>query len=83
MAVFRLFRILAISLRFGLDELILGHSRFSALTSLLRLLLAWRHFKEPRALRLRLAGGKAGADFRQIRADAVHPPRPDSTRYCR
>ncbi len=63
MPLLRLFRIVAVSLRFGLDAFILGHSRSSALTSLLRLLLAWRHFKEPRAVRLRLALEKLGPIF--------------------
>jgi ubiquinone biosynthesis protein len=63
MSAFRLFRIITIAIRFGLDEFILTHSRFNRLFSLLRLLLAWRHFGQPRAVRLRLALEKLGPIF--------------------
>ena len=55
MRLFRLAKIIAVSLRFGLDEFILGHERVRALRWLLTFLLFWRRLEAPRAVRLRLA----------------------------
>jgi ubiquinone biosynthesis protein len=55
MRLLRLSRILIVSLRFGLDEFILGHARLRSLNALVRALLFWRHFSQPRSVRLRLA----------------------------
>src|SRR5476649_334718 len=55
MRLFRLAKIIAVSLRFGLDEFILGHERVRALRWLVKMLLFWRRLEAPRAVRLRLA----------------------------
>lgn len=59
----RLLRIARISLRFGLDEFMLGHARLRGLNALVRRLLFWRHFREPQAVRLRLALERLGPIF--------------------
>ena len=63
MHLLRLFRILSVSLRFGLDEFILGHERVRALRVLVRFLLFWRRLKRPRGERLRLALEALGPIF--------------------
>ena len=63
MLLFRLLKIIAVSLRFGLDEFILGHERVRGLRVLLRLLLFWRRLEAPRAERLRLALEALGPIF--------------------
>ncbi len=63
MNLFRLFRIISTTLRFGLDEFILGHARLRALNTLVRGMLFWRHFTEPRGVRLRRALEKLGPIF--------------------
>ncbi|HVS27260.1 MAG TPA: ubiquinone biosynthesis regulatory protein kinase UbiB [Burkholderiales bacterium] len=55
MRLFRLLKIISISVRFGLDEFFLGHERVRLLRVLLKLLLFWRRLEKPRAVRLRLA----------------------------
>jgi ubiquinone biosynthesis protein len=51
----RLLRILAVTLRFGLDEFLLGHERVRPLRLLVRFLLFWRRLDRPRGERLRMA----------------------------
>ncbi|HWQ39022.1 MAG TPA: ubiquinone biosynthesis regulatory protein kinase UbiB [Burkholderiales bacterium] len=59
----RLLRILAVVLRFGLDEFILGHERVRALRVLVKFLLFWRRLERPRGERLRLALEALGPIF--------------------
>ncbi|MDA8092663.1 MAG: ubiquinone biosynthesis regulatory protein kinase UbiB [Betaproteobacteria bacterium] len=63
MRLLRLVRILAISVRFGLEEFFLGHARFRWLQVLFRALLFWRRLEEPRAVRLRRALEALGPIF--------------------
>jgi ubiquinone biosynthesis protein len=63
MRFLRLFRIVFVGLRFGLDELMLGHVRLRSLQALLRGLLFWRRFDQPRGVRLRLALESLGPIF--------------------
>ncbi|HEY6280629.1 MAG TPA: ubiquinone biosynthesis regulatory protein kinase UbiB [Burkholderiales bacterium] len=63
MRLFRLLKIISISLRFGLDEFFLGHERVRALRVLLKFLLFWRMLRKPRAERLRLALEALGPIF--------------------
>jgi len=63
MRLLRLGKIFSVTLRFGLDELILGHARLQSLNALLRGLLFWRHFSQPRGVRLRLALEQLGPIF--------------------
>ncbi|HYA19928.1 MAG TPA: ubiquinone biosynthesis regulatory protein kinase UbiB [Burkholderiales bacterium] len=63
MRLLRFFKIISVSLRFGLDEFFLGHERVRALRALLRILLFWRILKKPRAERLRLALEALGPIF--------------------
>ncbi len=63
MHLFRLFKIFSVSLRFGLDEFILGHERVRALRLLVRFTLFWRSLKRPRGERLRLALEALGPIF--------------------
>lgn len=53
MRAFRLFTIVWVTLRFGLDEFFLGHERVRALRWLVKTTLFWRDLSEPRAVRLR------------------------------
>ena len=62
MRLFRLLRILAVSLRFGLDEFVLGHERFRGVRWLSALLF-WRDLSAPRAVRLRQALETLGPIF--------------------
>ncbi len=59
----RLFKIFAVSLRFGLDEFFLGHERVRGLRTFLQRVLFWRRFELPRAVRLRLALEALGPIF--------------------
>jgi ubiquinone biosynthesis protein len=59
----RLLRILGVTLRFGLDEFILGHERVRALRVLTGFLLFWRRLDRPRGERLRLALETLGPIF--------------------
>jgi len=63
MRFFRLFRILSVGLRFGLDEFFLGHARLQPLQSPIRRVLFWRRFDLPRGVRLRLALETLGPIF--------------------
>ena len=63
MLLFRLLRIITVSLRFGLDEFILGHERVRALRWVVKILLFRRHIEAPRAQRLRLALEALGPIF--------------------
>ena len=63
MRFLRLLKIIAVALRFGLDEFLRGHERVSGLHSVLRVLLFWRDVSTPRAQRLRLALEALGPIF--------------------
>ncbi|MBI2295675.1 MAG: ubiquinone biosynthesis regulatory protein kinase UbiB, partial [Betaproteobacteria bacterium] len=63
MHVFRLLKILGISIRFGLDEFFLGHERVRGLRALVNALFFWRMLAAPRALRLRQALEALGPIF--------------------
>ena len=63
MRLLRLFRILAVVLRFGLDEFVLGHERFKGLRPLVGFLTSWRRFEHSRSVRLRLALEALGPIF--------------------
>lgn len=63
MQLLRFFRILRVSLRFGLDEYVIAHSRLRFLRMPLRLLLFWRRLERPRGQRLRLALEALGPVF--------------------
>jgi len=59
----RLLKILRVSLRFGLDEFLLGHERVRALRAAVSTLLFWRDLSAPRAVRLRHALETLGPIF--------------------
>jgi ubiquinone biosynthesis protein len=63
MRLFRLIKILLVTLRFGLDELILDHSRLRPLQRVIATLLFWRKLNRPRGERLRLALEALGPIF--------------------
>ncbi|MEK6593854.1 MAG: ubiquinone biosynthesis regulatory protein kinase UbiB [Pseudomonadota bacterium] len=63
MRLFRLLKILRVSLRFGLDEFFLGHERVRGLRTALNSALFWRRLEQPRAERLRLALETLGPIF--------------------
>lgn len=63
MRLLRLARIISVGIRFGLEEFILGHTRFRILNAISKALLFWRPISEPRAVRLRLALEKLGPIF--------------------
>ncbi|HYK15897.1 MAG TPA: ubiquinone biosynthesis regulatory protein kinase UbiB [Burkholderiales bacterium] len=63
MRFFRLLKIIAVSLRFGLDEFILGHERVRGLRWVFKFLLFRRRLDAPRAVRLRLALEALGPIF--------------------
>ncbi len=63
MKLLRLLRILAVGLRFGLEEFFLGHERFKPLRWLVRATLFWRPLTEPRGVRLRRALEALGPIF--------------------
>ena len=63
MVLFRLLKIMRVALRFGLDEFLRGHERVGVLCTALRILLFWRRFSAPRAVRLRLALEALGPIF--------------------
>jgi ubiquinone biosynthesis protein len=62
MRFFRLIKILVVSLRFGLDEFVLGHERFRGVRWVSALLF-WRDLSAPRAVRLRHALEALGPIF--------------------
>jgi ubiquinone biosynthesis protein len=59
----RLLKIVTVSIRFGLDEMILEHETSGFFARLDRLLLFWRRLTEPRAVRLRKALEALGPIF--------------------
>jgi len=63
MRLFRLFIIVSVAFRFGLDEFLLGHERVRVLRVLVRRLSFWRRLDQPRAVRLRLALENLGPIF--------------------
>ncbi|MFZ2542003.1 MAG: ubiquinone biosynthesis regulatory protein kinase UbiB [Gallionella sp.] len=63
MRLFRLIKIIFVSLRFGLDEFLLAHERLRWMRAPLKLLLFLRNTSNPRAVRLRLALQKLGPIF--------------------
>jgi ubiquinone biosynthesis protein len=63
MRIFRLFYIIFIALRFGLDEFILSQPKLKPLQDIINVLLFWRNKDQPRAQRLRLALEALGPIF--------------------
>ncbi len=63
MRLLRLLKIFRVSLRFGLDEFLLGHERVRLPRIMLRGLLFWRDLSAPRAVRLRRALEALGPIF--------------------
>jgi ubiquinone biosynthesis protein len=63
MHLFRLLKIIGVSIRYGLDEFFLGHERVSGLRSLINAALFWRKLDAPRAVRLRQALEALGPIF--------------------
>ena len=63
MHLLRLFKIVRVSLRYGLDEFFLGHERVRGLRPLLSAALFWRRLERPRGERLRLALEALGPIF--------------------
>jgi ubiquinone biosynthesis protein len=63
MRLLRLLKILAVALRFGLDEFLYGHGRVGGLHTLLRVVLFWLDLSTPRAVRLRRALEALGPIF--------------------
>ena len=63
MRLIRLMTIIAVSLRFGLDEFLRGHERVGGLHTALRIMMFWRDLSELRAVRLRRALEMLGPIF--------------------
>jgi ubiquinone biosynthesis protein len=63
MRLLRLYKILFVSMRFGLDEFFLAHARVRSLRILIATLLFWRRLERPRGERLRLALEALGPIF--------------------
>lgn len=63
MRIFRLFYIIFIALRFGLDEFVLAHTRLKPLQTPINYLLFWRDISQTRGARLRLALEALGPIF--------------------
>jgi ubiquinone biosynthesis protein len=63
MHFFRLLKIGAVSVRYGLDEFFLGRGRGEGLGALVRALFFWRNLDAPRAVRLRQALEALGPIF--------------------
>ena len=63
MHLLRLIKIMHVALKYGLDELLLGHERFRWLRPTARALTFWRDLSKPRAERLRLALQDLGPIF--------------------
>ncbi|MCB5191518.1 ubiquinone biosynthesis regulatory protein kinase UbiB [Methylobacillus arboreus] len=59
----RLLKIIFVTLRFGLDEFVLGHTRLRPLQRPVQLILFWRNTSRPRGERLRLALESLGPIF--------------------
>ena len=63
MRLFRLLKIIGVSIRYGLDEFFLGHERVRGLRAVINVLFFWRVLAEPRAVRLRRALEALGPIF--------------------
>lgn len=63
MRIFRLARIIVVSLRFGLDRIVLDVDASGRLARLWKVFFFWRSFSEPRAVRLRRALESLGPIF--------------------
>ena len=63
MRFFRLLKIIFISLKFGLDEFVLAHSKFVILRKAIQSVLFFRNSKQARGERLRLALEALGPIF--------------------
>jgi len=63
MHLFRLLKILSVSVRYGLDEFVHGHERVGGLHTLINAVAFWRSLTEPRAVRLRQALEALGPIF--------------------
>src|SRR5688572_26790702 len=63
MRLFRLLKIIGVSIRYGLDEFFLGHERVSGLRAAINTALFWRTLDAPRAVRLRQALEALGPIF--------------------
>src|SRR5690606_6372361 len=63
MRLVRLFLIVQVALRYGLDEFLLGHERVRGVRTLVGRILYRRDLREPRALRLRRALERLGPIF--------------------
>jgi ubiquinone biosynthesis protein len=63
MRLFRLLKIIGVSVRFGLDEFFLGHERVRGLRAMINVLFFWRVLTAPRAVRLRRALETLGPIF--------------------
>ncbi len=63
MLFFRLLKIMGVTLRFGLDEFILSHSKLRPLQKPVNLIFFWRKIDRPRGERLRLALEALGPIF--------------------
>jgi ubiquinone biosynthesis protein len=63
MRIARLFRIVFVAIRHGLDEFLLGHERVRGLQPFVNALFFWRDLSEPRGVRLRLALEDLGPIF--------------------
>jgi ubiquinone biosynthesis protein len=63
MRFLRIFKILSVALRFGLDEFVLGHERVRLVRTAFAMLTFWRRLDAPRAERLRKALENLGPIF--------------------
>src|SRR5262245_7192360 len=63
MHLFRLLKIIGVSIRYGLDEFFLGHERVAGLRALINAAFFWRTLDAPRAVRLRQALEALGPIF--------------------
>ncbi len=63
MKFLRLLTILWVSLRYGMDDFLLGHAKTRWLCPLVRLIFFWRNLSAPRGVRLRLALESLGPLF--------------------
>jgi len=63
MRIFRLFYIIYIALRFGLDDFVLSHTKLKPLQSVINVLFFGRNRSKPRSERLRVALETLGPIF--------------------
>ncbi|HET6718908.1 MAG TPA: AarF/UbiB family protein, partial [Rhodocyclaceae bacterium] len=63
MRIFRLLKIMVVSSRYGLDEMLAAHDPSGRLPKLARIIGFWRRYHEPQAVRLRLALEALGPIF--------------------